>query len=1030
MQKLYLLICFCLCLSQVAQAQVTVTGNVTDENGAGLPGATVVEKGTANGTITNASGQYTLTVANENAVLVLSFLGYQTEQEQVNGRSTIDVQMYPDITALQEIVVVGYGTQDKRDVTGSLVTADLEAFEEAPNTNILQALSGTVPGIDIGQTTQAGSEPRIRVRGQTSINGNQNPLIVLDGAIYRGQLGDLNPKDIASIDILKDASSQAIYGAQAANGVILVTTKKGKGAKKPTINYSTFYSTQSPANELEPLDRNGFVRAIRDVAFDPSRIDDPDFVNSYIGPGFTQENPDWTVENNSLLLDPQVNGFNNGTDFNWFDAVTDPGFIMDHQLSISGGTDKTSYFISGGYTQQEGWMLNDEFDRTSIRINLDTDVTDWLKIGANTFGAFSDFSGNTPSLNRIVQMSPLVTPTDENGELVVNPLGNVLVNPFLQSQADDRDNRNNLSGIFYALVTVPQIEGLTYRVNFSHNYRTLLRGNSNVFGAGLTGSASKETSSEYDMLLDNIVNYKKTFGNGDHAIDVTLVAGLNSRSFEQTRAAGQNFSNLRLSYNNIQQAAVQTISSSAWEEDYLYQTGRINYDYKTKYLLTATLRRDGFSGFSEDNKYGLFPSVGVGWVLSEEAFLNSVPNLNVLKLRASYGTNGNLTDRYSSLARVVAEDDSRYVFGEGGTTVNGQSVESLENTDLTWETTTGINLGLDFELFESRISGSLDVYQSTTTDLLWDLVVPRATGFEEIRSNVGEVKNQGIELILSANPVNTGDFRWDFTFNLASNRNEIQELLGVDADGDGREDDLISDDLFIGESIGSIFGYRTDGLWQLEDMGNIPDGYFVGTQRIIDTDGVEGITPDDRVILGRTEPAYSFGFQNTIAYKNFTFRFFIKSIQGGSDGYLALNDPWRDGSTDSPGNAQANNWFSEVDYWSTTNTDATFRRPGVVPAIDAQRYFDRSFIRLQDISLAYTVPQTLVDKLGMQGLKVFVSGKNLLTFTDWEGWDPETGQGLSATVTSRARDPETGESVPTGGLPVMRGFSVGLDISF
>ena len=983
----------------------TISGEVRDlVEGTELPGVNILVKGTSVGTITDIEGSFTLSAPADAETLVFSSVGYETLEVPIDNRSTIDVNLSPDIQALSEIVVIGYGTQKREDVTGSVVSAPLQAFEEAPNTNILQSLSGSTPGINIGQVSTAGEEPDIQIRGQSSINGNQDPLIVLDGVYYRGRLADLNPKDIASVDVLKDASSKAIYGAQAANGVVIVTTKSGKSSQKPVISYSGYYTTQTPANELTPLGREGYLKGVRDV----------DWQNGYLAPDYTQENPDWTIDNSTALFPPLLEGFAEGTDYSWYDEVTDPGYITDHQLSIRGSGENTSYFLSGGYTDQKGWILNDKYRRITARINVDTEITDWLTIGANTFGSFSDFSGESPNLNFVPQMSPLVTPRDENGELIINPLGDTRLNPFLQSASDDRDLRNSLSGIFYANVRIPQIEGLSYRVNFSNNYRWDALASSNPFDAGQSGRAIKINRTTYDLLLDNIVTYKRDLGQ-NHGLDITLLYGFNRISYDETQAEGINIPNQALSYNGLGQALIPQIASAAWEERYLYQMARINYDFRNKYLLTATLRRDGFSGFADNNKVGLFPSLGVGWVLSEENFLANIQAIDFLKLRASYGINGNLTRRYSSLAEISAGGASQYVFGDGGTTVNGQRPSSLANPNLSWERTAGINVGVDFEIFNSRLSGSVDYYQSRTTDLLWNFILPQITGFETITSNVGEISNTGLEFILNGSPVRAGNFSWDVSLNFATNNNRIESLLGLDRDGDGQEDDLIANNLFIGQPIGAVYGYVIDGLWQISDGEAIPDGFAPGQYKLRDLNGDGNITPqDDRQILGRTEQAYQFGIQNTLRYRDFTLKFFIKSIQGGSDGYLGENNPWS-GPYNTLGNAQSSNWFAEIDYWTPANPGATYRVPGDFAAIDQNRFFSRSFVRLQDISLSYNLNETLVNRIGLQGAKIFVSGKNLLTLTNWEGWDPETGQGLGANEGTV--------------LPVLRGISVGLDIS-
>lgn len=511
-------------------------------------------------------------------------------------------------------------------------------------------------------------------------------------------------------------------------------------------------------------------------------------------------------------------------------------------------------------------------------------------------------------------------------------------------------------------------------------------------------------------MLDNILTYDKQFA--DHGIKATLVSGYNKIEYDRTFAGGENIPNLSLSHNSLEQAIIQEINSDAWKETSIYQMGRLNYNFQNRYLVTATIRRDGFSGFSSNNKFALFPSFGLGWVLSEEPFF-TIPKIDYLKLRASYGQNGNQTSRYSSLARISAGDGSKYVFGDGASTALGQSVASLANNNLSWEKTSGLNVGLDFGILDNRIGGNIEYYQSTTTDLLWNMSLPEMTGFSQISTNLGEIANSGFEFYLQTSPVVKPDFSWNLSINFSTNKNEIVSLLGEDNDGDGVEDDLVASGLFIGESIGTIYNYELDGIWQLND--EIPSGYFPGNYRIVDQnpgEQYEIAAQDDRVILGRTEPAYSFGIQNTMSYKSFTLRFFINSIQGGKDGYLGQNHPF--GVAGTTGTAQNSNWFKFYDYWSPSNPDGKYPMIWEPAQIRPTQYQSRSFIRLQDISLAYELETSTAKNLGVAGLKIYASGKNILTFTKWDGWDPETGQGIQVSNV----------------FPLMKSYTLGIDISF
>ena len=971
----------------------TIQGKVSDEKGEVLPGVSVVIKGTSRGTTTDVLGNFKLDIADTSTVLVFSFVGYLSRELTVGNRTQLDIALKSDEKALAEVVVIGYGTLKKSDLTGSVARADIDAFRESPNVNIAQSLQGTVPGLNIGQVSTAGQNPTISIRGRTTINGNQNVLLVVDGIIYTGSLSDLNPADIESVDVLKDPSSMAIYGAQAANGVILITTKGGKKNSKPVFNYTGSYTTQVPSQTLHLLDREGYI----------AKIADQEWRSAFLAPDYTRPNPAYNAQNS--IIDPPIrDGLLNGTNYDWWKGTTNPAYITAHNLSVTGSNQDFSYFLSTGYTDQKGFIMNDKFKRITTRINIENTILKWFKIGAQTFGSFSDYSGVSPALGGITIMPPLVSPTDAAGNYVLNPMATNVSNPFLVAAADDLDKRNNLFGNFYTQINVPFVDGLSYRLNYGHNYSWDRHYNSNPYGNGATGEAYKLNTNAYDWTLDNILNYKKTF-NGVHSVDVTAVVGRRARNYEESRATGANFKSLRLGYNDLSQAGIQTISSAAWKETFVYQTARINYDYKLRYLLTATVRRDGFSGFAENKKTGIFPSLGFGWVISQENFLKA-QWINLLKVRGSYGANGNLASRYSSLARM--DIYPAYVFGDGGATEFGQQVSTLANPNLSWETTTGFNLGVDFGVLNNRISGSVDYYHTTTTDLLFNVNIPNVTGFDQITTNIGKIANRGIELVLTGKAIKGSNFKWTINANLSANRNRIISLLGQDNDKNGIEDDLTASGLFIGRSIGAIYDYQSGGIIQLGD--EVPKGFFVGTHRIVDQNGDGIVDPKDRVIMGRTEAAYNFGILNEFNYKNFTLRVFINSIQGGKDGYRKLNMPTALGIGD---NIRRNNFWREFDYWTPSNPGARYRALDQGGAIEYNYYGDRSFIRLQDITLSYSLSPALASRIGMKDIKVFASGKNLMTLTKWQGWDPETGDGLLV-----------------NGRPVLKGFSVGLDVRF
>ncbi|WP_218779863.1 SusC/RagA family TonB-linked outer membrane protein [Hymenobacter crusticola] len=980
----------------VAKVDQTVTGRITDEKGEALQGVTVLLKGTTNGTATGADGSYSLTVPDGNGTLLISFIGYQAQEVPLSNRATVNITLLPDTKALDEVVVVGYGVQRKSDLTGSVASADLEAFREAPNTNIAQSLQGTVPGLNVGQVNSAGGNPSIQVRGANTINGNASVLIVLDGIIYNGSLASINPDDVASIDVLKDASSTAVYGAQAANGVLLVTTRRGK-AGKTRIAYTGSYATQTPSVSLRPQNREELLQRIRDL----------NYTQAYLAPEYTTPNPNFDLTKFVDQIHLNADGTIRTADFNWWDAATQRGYIQDHQLSISGGSEKTTYLVSGGYTKQLGYIINDKFSRKSVRINLETQATKWWKIGAQTFGSFNDFSGEEPTLSDIVRMSPMHEPYDEAGNLIPFPTGTGQANPFLSSDVRDSDKRMTLFGNFYSELSAPFLEGLTYRLNFGNNYRTNNHYYASRWAAGQTGQAYKDLDTNYDYTLDNILTYHKSIGK--HDLTATLLYSAIERQYSRTYANATGFSNLTLGYNSLEQGTNQFTSSDAWEEQLNAQMARLNYKYNERYLLTATVRRDGFSGFAANEKYGIFPSAAFGWILTEESFFQFAP-INFLKLRAGYGTNGNLTSRYSSLARL--EPSAAYVFGDGGTTVFGQQVSTLANPNLKWESTRGLNAGLDFVVLKNRISGSLDYYNNRTNDLLFDVALPTISGFSSIRTNVGNLENAGLELTLTTQNVAAKNFKWSTTFNISGNRNKIIRLVGADANGDGKEDDLVSSNLFIGRSIGTIYDLKSNGFYQVGD--DVPAGYYPGTFRIVDANGDGKIDrAGDRVFLGKKEPDYRTSLLNTLEYKGFTFRVFLNAVLGGNSSYLAANNPANNigGLLDVP--SKRLNYLNALDFWSPSNPNALYARSAVSPALAPGVYQNRSFVRLQDISLAYRFSGATINKLHADNLSVFVSAKNLYTWTNWVGWDPETEQGID-----------------DSGRPVLKGYSLGLTVAF
>lgn len=990
--------------------QQNITGRVTDAStGEPIAGANVTIEGTQIGVITDSNGNFILARPEKGVSISFSFIGYVNREVVYNNENVIDIKLSLDVQSLEEVVVVGYGTLKKKDLTGAVARTDLSSLENSPNVNVLQGLKGVVPGLNIGVATTAGGNPTISIRGQNSISGTTSPLIVLDGIIYRGNLVDINPNDIEAIDVLKDASSAAIYGSQGANGVLLITTKTSKEMSKPIIEYSGQYTTQSLINQkMKRLDRDGFINQLKDIYISKSRM----------GADLLEINPNFDPV--PILRDPSsIAGYAAGTNTDWWKLLSIPRpYIQNHNLSLRGKTEQVNYFVSFGYADQKNLVINDKYKRFSFRVNLDANVTSWLKVGTQSYLNNSDFSGIDPGFGALNQLPALVNPYNADGSLMKQIyLG--LTNPLLSVQNPNLDTRQNLTGSFYADISIPWIKGLSYRANYSNSLQSSKSFNFDPYANALLGGSNKSNSSQNEWSLDNIVTYVNKFGR--HSVNATLVYGVEDLDYETTNASAQNFTNMTLGYNYIQvgQADLNRVTSSAWKETSLYTMLRVVYTFNDRYIVTGTVRRDGFSGFGQSNKFGIFPSVAGAWRMSEEGFIkDNLAWVDNLKLRLSYGQGGNRTiGRYATLATMSTSGG--YLYGEGGTGELAQSVNTMANNNLKWETTTSLNFGIDFSLIKGRLYGNYEFYNSKTTDLLYNINVPTLNGTAQtsIPTNIGELRNAGHEFSITGTPIKRKDFQWDITANFATNKNKVVSILGIDANGDGKEDDLISSNIFIGKSLGTIYDYNIIGMWQVADYnaGPLPTGFYYGTYKVEDRNLDGAINADnDRKILGYTVPLYNFSIQNTLRYKGLELKAFINSIQGGKNHYLG-----QPASQLGIPDALTNYSYLKFDYWTPENPNARYRQLGAYTptlGVGFSPYISRSFVRLQELSLAYNFSSNLLSKIKVTRAKVYVSATNLLTFTKWDGWDPEANQGLTYDL--------------GGGYPTMKGYTMGFNFEF
>ena len=772
---------------------------------------------------------------------MFSFVGMATREVEVGSQTSIDVSMVVDAIGIEEVVAIGYGTARKEDLTGSIRSADPSEVEELPNVNIMQSIQGTVPGLNIGQVDAAGESPNIMVRGYNTLSTSASanaPLIVLDGSIFRGDISSLNPDNIES-------SSASKFG-------------KYDILSKPIFSYSAKYSIQTPnEHALEPMSGEGRRDFFKDIHWENSRL----------APDYIQENPDYSNEPFLRSL-PVARGYREGMDIDWYDRFTSNGYINNHNLSVSGKTKDLGYFVSANYTDEEGFRLNDAYTRYNFRINFDFKINEWMSFAVESFFSSSDYSGVEQN---VFAWSPWAPIYDENGEYVVTQGAGMNLNPYLQAENDDSDKRLNLMGNAHININIPFVEGLKYTLNYSNNYRDRKHKRFNPYGSNFVGDGFSNINIYNVWSIDNILNYKRNFEN--HDIDITLLYGAEELKDENTYASAVDFDSDLLGYNALQlgDPTRNSVSTGKSGESSLYQMGRLNYSFMDKYLLTATMRRDGFSGFGTERKFGTFPSLALGWIISRESFFEEYSDLiDFLKLRVSYGTAGRrAVSRFQTRAKV--DRYTAYIYSDGGSPEMGQYIYSMPNNKLGWEETTGINLGLDFNIIK-RIRGTVDYYNNNTSDILYQIQLPNLTGFSSIPKNISEVHNNGIEFSLTGDIIESNDFSWLATVNFSRNRNEIKQLIGTG--------DLVANELFIGEPQNVIYNYEIIGMWQLDD--EIPSGFFPGTYKLADLNGDGEISAtEDRKILGYNDPSYRFSIVNTLNYKKFKLHIVLNSIQGG-----------------------------------------------------------------------------------------------------------------------------------------------------
>ncbi|WP_277466721.1 TonB-dependent receptor [Parabacteroides sp. PF5-6] len=958
----------------------TISGTINDAVGEPMIGATVQLKGTTTGTIADYDGHFSLAGIRIGDILEVSYIGYNAQEIVVKDDKPLAIVLKEDVQFLDEVVVVGYGVQKKSDITGAVASLSSEMLEERPQTNIIQSLQGAIAGLNISITgsNAEGSSSTTTIRGTNSITASNNPLIIMDGIPFEGPWSEINSNDVQSIEVLKDASSAAIYGARGSNGVILITTKKGD-AGKLSVSYNAFFTSTKPTNLPRMMNGEEYWK-YKLEALEEANTTTP-----------TESNPQPWLAN---MTDTEVRMHNAGIYTDWIDVITRDAFSQQHNLSFRGGANKTKYYISLNYINAEGISLNDQYERYNFRINLEQEFFSWLKYSSNTQLGRYDRSGKSPDFGRAFLMIPLAEPYNEDGSVKLKAWEH-------SSEAFNRNPLSNIkeknSDVRYKVITnnaldvsIPWVKGLTYRLNTGFTLETSsyknYRGRDTYQGEGSNGELNLDEWTSTDWIIENIVNYANQFGK--HSIFFTGLYSTQSKVYEQTTVSGKDFPNDVMSYYQVAKAGTLSGTGSYWKQNHISQMARLNYSYDSKYLITLTARRDGYSAFGEDSKFGVFPSLALGWNLSNEGFfMNSKVSdvVSSLKLRTSYGMNGN--EAVSGAYVTLPSLNTFNYLTEDHKPMYGFYPVQLASPNLGWETTTSFNVGVDFGILEGRIQGTYDMYWSNTKDLLLQRTIPTINGTNVLLDNVGETSNRGWELQLSSTNILKKNFKWNTTLNLVHYNSKIKNVGLFDEDGKPIDD--VASGWFIGESVGANYDYVFDGIWQITDPANPKSAQdpnypssIPGYMKYKDLDGEVGITTADKAIIGKSIPDITIGMMNMFTYRDFTLSFFLNSQFGRTA---------RNYLRDVNGNSYAQNKMM-IEFWTPDNPINTYPKNqlnnGVNPE-GAGFYEKTDFIRLQDVTLSYKLPKTLMTKAGIERLEVYTNLKNLYTWTTWTGLDPE-----------------------------------------
>ncbi|MBD2705633.1 TonB-dependent receptor [Spirosoma sp. BT702] len=950
-----------------AQGNIRITGKLTASGTSeALPGVNVVVKGTNLGTATNKDGTYQINVPAENSTLVFSSVGYLPQEVVVGKQSTINVTLEADSKTLQDVVVVGYGTQRKSQLTGAISSVSAKDIQTIPVTSADQALQGRAAGVDVIASSHApGATATIRVRGVSSIRANNDPLFVVDGIPISGGLSDINPNIIESMEVLKDASATAIYGARGSSGVILITTKRGKDGRTQ-VTYDGYMGVSQIANKVEVLDAEGWVN-YKATAFKTRQLD-------------------------KLLDNIELKNYQAGKQVDWQNLNLRNGIQQSHNIGVLGGNQKTRFSVNANFLKQNGIVYNSDFTRGSLQINIDHQISNRFRIGTSTLLSYSseNLINQGQVLGQAMRIGPLGDVYNEDGTYRLFPTSEALLgNP--RTDAENEKNQRFRTRLFSSLYAEAELwRGLKYRLNFGPDFSFENVGRFiGSYTNTLQGAPNRATNSKSDTkayTLENLLTFSRTIKD-IHAFDVTLLQSVQQQTLENNTLEATGIPSEKMLWHDLSSGQIRSFDTDQQQWSILSYMARVNYSLMGKYLITLTARRDGSSRFGQDRKFGFFPSAAVAWRIADEKFITDIRAISDLKLRASYGAVGNTAlNPYQSMGSLTRRS---YLFGSEAAL--GFEPNTLPNFDLGWETSHQANIGLDFGLFNNRIAGTLEYYQIKTTDLLLNRALPQNTGFGSILANIGSTKNTGFEFTLNTMNVQTQDgFKWTTSLNGAINKNQITDLYG-----NGKDD--VGNSWFIGQPINVFYNLQFDGIWQANEVEQAKVySRTPGQIKVKDLNNDGKITGDDRVIIGSAIPKWTGGITNTFNYKGFDLSIFVNTRQKfmvNSDVYALDNLEAR------------YNIPRFVNYYTPENPSNDYPAPVTPgmnnPNIDLMRYRDASYVRVRNINLGYTFGTQLVKRIGLQSLRLYVSGQNLFTFTKFQGWDPESGGNLGSYPSTR-----------------------------